>query len=314
MKILVTGGAGFIGSHTIERLLDLKYKVVCLDNFNSYYSPSVKKQNISKFLNKRNFKLYVADICHLDKLKQIFKSEKPDKICHLAAEVGVRASISNPFPYLETNIKGTLNLLELSADYQVRKFILASSSSVYGSNKKIPFKESDTTDNQLSPYAMTKKSSELLLSNYNKLYQLPGIILRFFTVYGPAGRPDMTPYLFTEAIYKGKPLRLFGDGTNKRDYTYIDDIVDGIVAALDCRSSFEIFNLGNGHAESLKELISLIESILRKKAVIQVLPVQPGDVPLTLADITKAKKILNYQPKFSLKEGMERFVFWYLKQ
>ncbi len=314
MKILVTGGAGFIGSHTIERLLDLKYEVVCLDNFNSYYSPSVKKENISKFLNKKNFRLYVADICHLDKLKQIFKFEKPDKICHLAAEVGVRASINNPFPYLETNIKGTLNLLELSADYQIRKFILASSSSVYGSNKKTPFNESDVTDNQLSPYAMTKKSSELLLSNYNKLYHLPGIILRFFSVYGPAGRPDMTPYLFTDAIHKEKPMTLFGDGTNKRDYTYIDDVVEGIVSALDCQSSFEIFNIGNGHAKSLRELISLIESILTKKAVIRVLPQQPGDVPITLADISKARKILNYKPKFSLKEGMERFVLWYLKQ
>ncbi len=314
MKILVTGGAGFIGSHTIKRLLELKYEVICLDNFDSYYSPSIKRQNILEFLSNKNFKLYKIDIRNLKKLDKIFKSERPDKICHLAARVGVRESINNPAPYFETNVQGTLNLLKLAADYKAKNFIFASSSTVYGNNKKTPFKENDTTDNQLSPYAITKKSAELLISNYNKLYHLPSTILRFFSVYGPAGRPDMSPYLFTDAIYKSKPIVLFGDGMNKRDFTFIDDVVDGIIAALSKNYSFEIFNIGNGHTVSLKDLIIVIESILSKKSVICNSHKQLGDMPVTLADISKAKKMLNYNPKLSIKRGMERFIRWYLNQ
>lgn len=311
-KILVTGGAGFIGSRTIRKLLDLNYDVVCVDNFNNYYDPKIKERNISQFKKERRFSLYKQDICDLRGLNKIFKNEKPEKVCHLAAQVGVRASLKNPHLYIETNIGGTLNLLQLSVATGVEGFVFASSSSVYGHSKKIPFSEDDPTDKPVSPYATSKKAAELLIYTYHCLHNLNCTILRFFTVYGPSGRPDMAPFLFVDSIFKGKTLKKFGRGDSERDYTYIDDLVDGIVMAIKQDFPFEIINLGNDHPIELNYLINLIERILKKKAIIGKFARQPGDVNVTWANITKARKLLGYRPKVSIEEGMEKFITWYL--
>lgn len=314
MKILVTGGAGFIGSHLIRRLLKLKYPVVCIDNFDDYYSPKIKEENIQEFITNKRFKLYRADICDFKKLTQIFKKEKPDKICHSAAQVGIRASLSEPNLYLQTNVGGTLNLLKLSVKNKVQNFLLASSSSVYGNRKKIPFSEKACVDQPLSPYAATKRAAELLTYTYHHLYNLNCTILRFFTVYGPSGRPDMATFLFTDAIYKGKAIKKFGSGKSKRDYLYIDDLIDGIIAALNKNFPFQIINLGSGRSVELNSLITLIEKILQKKAKIQSFQKQAGDIEVTWADITKAKRLLRYHPKISINKGMKRFIKWYLER
>ncbi|MFH1048214.1 MAG: GDP-mannose 4,6-dehydratase [Patescibacteria group bacterium] len=312
IKLLVTGGAGFIGSNTIKKLLDLDYFVVCVDNFNDYYNPKIKEKNIEKFLTNKNFKLYKEDICNFPKMEEIFKKEGFDKICHLAARVGVRPSIKNPFLYEEVNVRGTLNMLELSKIYKIKNFVFASSSSVYGNNKKIPFSESDNVDFPISPYAATKKTCELLAYTYHHLYNLKCTGLRFFTVYGPSGRPDMAPFLFVDAIYKGKEIKKFGDGTAKRDYTYIDDITSGIISAIEKDLDYEIINLGNNKPVELNYFISLIEKLLNEKAIIKNYPKQLGDVDITYADISKAQRLLNYDPKISIEEGMKKFVRWYL--
>lgn len=310
-KILVTGGAGFIGSHLTRRLLELGYHVVCVDDLNDYYSPKIKRKNIAPFLKEKNFRFYKGDICDYDRLLEIFKHEKFDIVAHLAAWAGVRPSIANPYLYEKVNIGGTLNLLDLAAKYKIENFVFASSSSVYGNNKKIPFSESDPVDNPISPYAATKKSCELLAATYHNLYGLPCTGLRYFTVYGPSGRPDMAPFLFTDAIFRGKPIKKFGNGTSKRDYTYIDDIVGGTVAALRKNFPFEIINLGNSEPVELNYFISLIERLLGKKAKIKQMPRQPGDVEITYADISKAKKLLSWQPKVKIEEGMNVFIEWY---
>ena len=313
MKILVTGGAGFIGSHFINYWLNkTDDQIICIDNFNDYYSPAIKEGNIEPFLDNPNFKLYRADICDLESMNTIFVQEKPDKICHLAARAGVRPSIEDPFIYQKTNIEGTLNLLELSRLNDVKNFVFASSSSVYGNQKKVPFSETDPVDNPISPYAATKKSTEMLAHTYHHLYGLPCTALRFFTVYGPSGRPDMAPYKFTKLIHEGTPIQKFGDGTSKRDYTFIGDIVSGIGAALDANLPFEIINLGNNKPVELNYFISLIEKLVGKKAIIKQLPMQPGDVDITYADISKAQKLLGYNPKTTIEEGMGEFVSWYL--
>ncbi len=313
MKILVTGGAGFIGSHTINALLSKRYNIICIDDFNDYYSPQVKRNNIKPFLKNNKFKLYVCDILDYKKLNFIFKKHKPNIICHLAARAGVRASILNPFIYERVNVGGTINILELSRIYKIKNIIIASSSSVYGNNKKIPFSENDRVDNPISPYASTKRAVELLAYNYHHLYGLNCTCLRFFTVYGPSGRPDMAPYIFTDRIYKGKEIVKFGNGTTKRDYTYISDIVNGIISSIDKKFGYEIINLGNNNPVELNYFIKLIEKLLNKKAKIKQMPMQPGDVKVTYADINKAKRLLNYEPVVSIEEGMERFIHWYLK-
>lgn len=313
MKILVTGGAGFIGSHTVKTLLNRGFEVAVVDNFNDYYDVSTKEGNIRPFLNHPKFKLYRGDIAQAE-LKRIFQEQQIDKICHLAARAGVRASIQNPFLYEETNIKGMLNLLECAKEFKIKNFVFASSSSVYGNQTKIPFSETDNVDYPISPYAATKKAAELMAYTYHYLYGLKCTGLRFFTVYGPSGRPDMAPYLFTEAINTGKEIKRFGDGTTRRDYTYVDDIIEGITAALDKDFDFEIFNLGNNTPVELNELISTIENILNKKAVIKQYPLQEGDVEVTYADISKAKKMLGYNPATKIKPGMEKFIEWYLKK
>lgn len=314
MKILVTGGAGFIGSHLTKRLLSEGYSVACVDNFNDYYDSKIKIANVGQFKGHKRLSLYKADICYIKELKKIFKKETPEKVCHLAAAVGVRSSIENPHFYIRNNIKGSMNILDLSVKRGVNNFIFASSSAVYGNNKKIPFSEKDGADNPISPYGATKKAGELLAYTYHQLYNLNCTILRFFTVYGPAGRPDMAPFLFTDAVHRGKPIMKFGKGNTKRDYTYIDDIVDGIIASLKNNFSYEIINLGNNKPVELNYLISLIERLLKKKANILQLEKQVGDVDITYADISKAKKLLGYKPKITIEEGMEKFIQWYLRK
>ena len=311
MKILVTGGAGFIGSNICEALLKKGHFVICIDNFNSYYNPKIKKENIKNCLKNKRFKLYKKDVTNFKDLKEIFQKNKIDKIIHLAARAGVRASIKNPLLYEKVNVRGTLNLLEVAKDHNIKNFIFGSSSSVYGNNKKVPFSESDMVDNPISPYAATKKAGELICYVYSQIYGIPTTCLRFFTVYGPRGRPDMVPYKFTKLINEGKMIDVYGEGDTSRDYTYIDDIVNGVIRALNSNLKYEIINLGNSNTVKLKYFISLIEKELGKKAKIKKLPIQPGDVKRTYADISKAKKILGYKPKVKIEEGIKEFVKWY---
>jgi len=314
MKILITGGAGFIGSNLIADLLEKSDdELVCVDDFNDYYDPKQKEKNVAPFLDNPRFKLYKTDIRDFDALKRVFVQEKPDKVIHLAARAGVRPSIAEPLLYQSTNVQGTLNLLELSRLHGVKNFIFGSSSSVYGNQQKLPFAETDKVDTPISPYAATKKAGENLAHAYHHLYGMPITCLRFFTVYGPSGRPDMAPYLFTKKIYEGSPIQKFGEGLSARDYTYVDDIVQGITAALSKDLDFEIINLGNSNAITLNAFITLIEGLLGKQAQIEELPMQPGDVNITYADITKAKALLDYNPATSIEQGMEKFVDWYIK-
>jgi UDP-glucuronate 4-epimerase len=312
--ILVTGGAGFIGSHVCDALLKAGKKVVCIDNFNDYYSPERKRKNISQNAGNKMFSVEESDITEYNAMRSIFKKYKIDKIIHLAARAGVRPSLENPFIYEETNIRGTLNLLELSREFKLKNFVFGSSSSVYGLNAKVPFSEEDRTDNAISPYAATKKAGEVLCHTYSHLYGLNIICLRFFTVYGPRGRPDMAPYLFTEAIIKGKTITMYGDGTSKRDYTYVEDIVSGVISALEKKFRYEIFNLGESKTVELRKLISVIEKKTGKKAAIIKKQMPKGDVPITYADLSKSRKMLGYSPKTQIEEGMSSFIGWYMKE
>lgn len=313
MKILITGGAGFIGSNLVKKLLEKKFNIVCIDNFDDYYDVKIKKRNIKPFLKEKNFHFYKVDICDYIELKEVFEKEKPKKVCHLAAKVGVRPSIKDIWGYEKVNIGGIINLLELAKKYKVKNFIFTSSSTVYGQSKDLPFRESQNTDLPISPYAATKKAGELLIWNYHHLYNLNATILRLFMVYGPSGRPDMAPFLFTDSIFRGKTISKFGVGPSKRDYIYIDDLIDGLVAAIEKDLKFEIINLGGGHPISLNKLIKLIEKNLKRKAKIKKVKAQPGDMTVTWADISKAKKILGYQPRVSIEEGIKKFVSWYLE-
>jgi UDP-glucuronate 4-epimerase len=314
MRILVTGGAGFIGSHLCERLLGEGNEVVCVDDFNDFYNPKIKEKNISECKKNANFRVYKADIRNKKNLENIFKKEKIELIVHLAARAGVRPSILYPQLYADVNILGTMNLLELACKNNVKKFVFGSSSSVYGLNKKVPFNEEDSLDSMVSPYAITKYTGERLCYRYHKLSDIPMVCLRFFTVYGPRGRPDMAVYKFTRLINENKKIEMYGDGTSKRDYTYFSDIIDGIVSAMIKKFDFEIINLGDSNPVELKYLIKLIEKNIGKKALIKKSDVQPGDVPVTYADIRKAKKLLGYRPKIKIEEGIKRFVKWYLKE
>ena len=313
MKILVTGGAGFLGSHIIAHLLKREEHVICVDNFNNYYSPKIKHLNIKKFLTNKYFKLYKGDITNFSFLENVFNKEKIKRVFHLAARAGVRPSIQDPIMYEKTNIGGTLNLLEISRKNEIENFVLTSSSSVYGNSTQIPFSEKHTALNPISPYAATKRSCELLAYTYHHLYGLNINIIRPFTVYGPAGRPDMAPFLFTKWIDQGKLIYRFGNGSTRRDYTFIDDFVIGAIAALDKPFGYEIFNLGNAQAVRLDKFINVIGKILKKKPRIKELPLPPGDVQTTFADISKAKKKLNYRPITSIEEGMNKFIGWYQK-
>ncbi|HHE36820.1 MAG TPA: NAD-dependent epimerase/dehydratase family protein [Candidatus Woesearchaeota archaeon] len=313
MKILVTGCAGFIGSHVAEALLLRGDTVIGIDNINDYYDPAKKEKNLEILKKHKKFVFYKEDIRNYDNLKRIFIRENPDKVVHLAARAGVRASIQNPLLYQEVNIRGTLNLLELAKNSKAKSFVFASSSSVYGNQEKTPFSEDDDVSTPISPYAATKRAGELLCYTYHHIYNTSITCLRFFTVYGPRGRPDMAPYKFTKLIIEGKPVPRYGDGTTKRDYTYITDIVKGVIAAIDKELSFEIINLGNNKPVMLNDFIRVIEEATHRKAIIKEMPMQPGDVNITYADIRKAQRLLGYQPETSIEEGMKKFVEWYEK-
>lgn len=305
-KVLITGNAGFIGSNLTKKLLELNYQIAGIDNFNDYYNPSIKEKNIAEF-SKTNFTQYRADIVNREPIEAIFTKFQPETVIHLAARAGVRPSLLNPELYYQVNVIGTKNLLELSKKYAVKQFIFASSSSVYGNQTKIPFSETDQLTKPVSPYATTKLEAERLCQEY----KIPTTVLRFFTVYGPRGRPDMAPYLFTKAILNNQPITRFGDGSTSRDYTYIDDTVSGIISAIDRPLAFEIINLGNNQPVSLNQFITTIEELTGKKAIIEEKPRHPADVPQTFADIAKAKKLLYWQPKTDLKTGLSKFLEWF---
>lgn len=311
MYYLISGGAGFIGSHLIERLLSENHKALCLDNFNDFYNPAIKWRNIENVFQNPNFQLITGDILDEDLLKKIFQSNQFDGIVHLAARAGVRSSVLQPKLYQEVNTRGTLNLLEMSKQHQITKFIMASSSSVYGNNKKVPFSESDPVDNPISPYAATKKAAELIGYTYSALYNISVSCLRFFTVYGPRQRPDMAIHKFTKLIAAGTEIPIYGDGSARRDFTFIDDIIDGVVNSIERCSGYNIYNLGESRVVPLMELISLIEQQLGQTAKIKFLPPQPGDVAITYADISKAQNELDYQPQVDIEDGIKLFVKWF---
>ena len=309
--ILVTGAAGFIGSHVCEALVKEEKQVIGIDNFNDYYDSKTKEKNIEAIKGSKNFALYREDIKNIDSLKKIFKNNKTEKIIHLAARVGVRPSISVPDIYIKDNIQGTLNMLELAKENGIRTFVFGSSSSVYGGNKKIPFSENDDANNQISPYGFTKRSCELLCNTYYNLYGMNIACLRFFTVYGPRGRPDMAIYKFAKMMNEGKEIEVYGDGTSKRDYTYVSDIVKGILLALEKNRGFEIINMGNNNPVILKDVISLIENNLGKKAKIKMAEMRQGDMQVTYANISKAKKLLGWSPEVKFNEGIKKFAEWF---
>ena len=312
MSLLITGGAGFIGSHLVARVLK-DYSVVCVDSFNDYYNPRWKEDNVRTFLNKPNFSLHRIDITDESALRAVFKSHEIDGIVHLAARAGVRPSIDQPRLYQEVNVGGSLNVLELAREFGVKQVVLGSTSSVYGNQQKVPFSETDPVDHPISPYSATKKAMELLGHTYSYLHGMNITCLRFFTVYGPGGRPDMAPYLFTEAILHGKSIKKFGDGSSRRDYTFVEDIVDGIVKAIENPFRYEIINLGNNTPVTLNQFIETLETITGKSMVFDRYPIQPGDVDQTFADISKAKSLLGWEPKTSFEDGLREFVSWYKK-
>jgi len=312
-SVLVTGGAGFIGSHLVERLLgEGLWRVHVVDDFNDFYDPSVKRRNVAPHLSREDFRLTEADIRDRDALESVFRESAFDCVVHLAARAGVRPSLVEPLLYAETNIRGTLNLLELARAHGVRQFVFGSSSSVYGENEKVPFSEDDPVGRPISPYAATKAAGELLCHTYSHLWGLRCVCLRFFTVYGARQRPDLAIHKFARLISEGKPLPVFGDGTTRRDYTFIDDIIAGVRAAIDYEASaFEVFNLGESRTVSLSELIALLERGLGREALIERKATQPGDVPQTFADISKARRLLGYDPQTPIEEGIRRFVEWF---
>lgn len=313
-KVLVTGGAGFIGSHVADYLLERGDDVVIVDEVNDYYDVRIKEENLRLLQEKYSadrLAIYRCDICDHSKMEEIFDEERPGWVCHMAARAGVRPSINDPFVYIHSNIRGTTQLMELSHKYGIENFVFASSSSVYGGSKSTYFSEDEIVDNPVSPYAASKKACELLAYTYHHLYQLNVTGLRFFTVYGPRGRPDMAPFKFIDRVSRGLELQQFGDGSSSRDYTYVDDIVDGVVRSIDRPHKYEVFNLGKGDGTSLSEFIQLVQKYVGKKANIKVMPDQPGDVPYTCADVTKARELLGYQSKVSFEEGIKRTAHWY---
>jgi len=311
--ILITGGAGFIGSNLVDTLLRLGNKVICYDNFDNFYDRTIKENNIKEALKNPSFILQEADIRSMECLQDCFNEQRPDIVIHLAAKAGVRHSLENPELYYDVNVLGTLNILEAMKKFGIKKMIFASSSSVYGNNKKIPFAEDDPVDTPISPYAATKKASELLCHTYNYLYNIDIFVLRFFTVFGPRQRPDLAIHKFTNLIKEGKPIPFYGDGYESRDYTYIDDIIQGIVKSLEKLKGYEIINLGNSKTIKLFEMVKCIENALQRKAIIEKYPKQPGDVLTTFADISKAKNLIDYSPLTAFNEGVINFIKWKTK-
>tara|TARA_B100000315_G_scaffold167538_1_gene156063 strand:- start:1446 stop:2405 length:960 start_codon:yes stop_codon:yes gene_type:complete len=310
-KVLITGAAGFIGYHLSKSLLDDNYEVLGIDNINNYYDPKHKLIRLDQLKPYKNFSFQKVDIADKKSITQSFRSFKPQKVVNLAAQAGVRYSIENPYAYMSANMVGFLNIIELCRHYEVEGLIYASSSSVYGGNTKIPFSVEDRVDNPLSLYAATKKSNELIANSYSHLYGQHTTGLRYFTVYGPWGRPDMAMFLFTEKIIRGEPIQVFNHGNMKRDFTYIDDIIAGTRSAIDKNYKCEVFNLGNHRSEELMEVVHLIEKTLGKRAIINYLPMQLGDVKDAYSDIGKSEEMLGFKPTTKVEVGIKRFVKWY---
>jgi len=316
-KILLTGGAGFIGSHVAEALVRGGAKLTVVDSLDPFYSPAWKRANLEDVRRVGRFEFFEADICHAPRVREIFRAFRPDTVIHLAARAGVRPSIEQPQLYERVNVSGTLNLLDLCREFRVQNFIFGSSSSVYGAASKAPFVEGEMNLQPISPYAATKIAGEMLCCTYAHLYPMSMICLRFFTVYGPRQRPDLAIHKFTALIEAGKPVPVYGDGSAGRDYTYVTDVVAGVFGALEFTppvangARFEIFNLGNSHPVTLNEMINVIEQAIGRKANRSPQPMQPGDVPLTWADLTKSKAALGYSPATTFEEGIKKFVEWY---
>ena len=315
-RILVTGGAGFIGSHLVDALLaEGGWHVTVVDDLNDFYAPEIKRANLESAKRNPDFQFVELDIREAEKLREVFDRNAFDCIVHLAARAGVRPSLCHPILYAETNVNGTLNLLELARDFEIKQFVFGSSSSVYGVNSKVPFSEDDRINQPISPYASTKAAGELLCHTYSHLFDIRTVCLRFFTVYGARQRPDLAIHKFTKLITEGKPVQIFGDGTTRRDYTYIDDIIQGVRAAIDYDATMhEVFNLGESETTELKHLVGLLEQNLGLKAIIDRQPMQPGDVPITFADISKARDLLNYHPNTKIESGIPKFVDWFQDQ
>jgi len=313
--ILVTGGAGFIGSHVAQALVSRGDKVVIVDNLHDYYDPNLKRANLRHLAEKALTDLlhiYELDICDVAELEKIVSQENIDVICHIAACAGVRASVENPELCIRTNIIGTLYILQLAKKYQIPHIVIASSSSVYGNCTDVPFSEEYRADKPCSPYAMTKRADELLAYTYHYLFNISCTCLRFFTVYGPGGRPDMAPFKFMDLIYHGRAIQQYGDGSSMRDFTYIDDIVKGVVYALDKPLGYEIINLGRGEPIYLNDFILALQEVMNKKAIIKIVPKPKSDVDITHADISKSRRLLGYNPKVSLNEGLQKMYSWYM--
>ena len=311
-RIAVTGGAGFIGSHLVDRLLEQGHWVTCIDNFDTFYDPAVKRENVSGAMQHERFILVEGDIRDANLLLETFKRNAIDTVVHLAARAGVRPSILHPKLYYDVNVTGTLCMLEAMREAGIKRMIFASSSSVYGNNPQVPFSETDPVDNPISPYAATKKAGELLCHTYHHLHGFDTYCLRFFTVYGPRQRPEMAIHSFVNRILKDEAITLFGNGTSARDYTYIDDIIDGVMSSIERVKGYEVINLGEARTTSLMKLVSLIESQLGRKARIHWEPKQSGDVEQTYADIRKAHRLLGYEPQFSMLAGIREFCRWRL--
>ncbi|MGH9443575.1 MAG: GDP-mannose 4,6-dehydratase [Thermoanaerobaculia bacterium] len=310
MNVLITGGAGFIGSHLADRRLARGDSVTVLDDFNDYYDPRRKRSNVAENLDHPRYRLVEGDIRDRAAVFSLFESGAFDAVVHLAARAGVRPSLKDPVLYEEVNCVASLHLLEAAVRFGKPKFVFASSSSVYGINSKLPFSEEDPIERPVSPYATTKRGGELLVFNYHHLYGLPAFCLRFFTVYGPRQRPEMAIARFTEAIEAGEEIPFYGDGGSRRDYTFIDDILDGIEASIDRCRGFEIVNLGGAHPVTLSDLVARLETATGKPARLSRLPEQPGDVPVTFADVSKARRLLGFEAKVALDEGLRRYVEW----
>ena len=312
MSYLVTGGAGFIGSHLVDALLRRGERVVAVDNFTSYYDPARKRRNLAWAAEQPGFTLVEADVRDSEAMAAIFAAHRPRRVAHIAALPGPRPSIANPALYEQVNVGGTVHMLELARRHEVESFVLASTSSVYGKTEKLPFEESDPTDRQLSPYAATKKAAEVLAYTFHSLYGTPTAVVRFFTVYGPRGRPDMTPFLFVDKMVRGEPFVLFNGGEGLfRDYTYVDDIVAGVVAALDRPQPYEIYNLGNSQPVELRRFVELLEQVTGLRALVERQPLPATEPPITFASTEKAARMLGFKSGTAVEEGLARFWAWY---
>jgi UDP-glucuronate 4-epimerase len=313
MRILITGGAGFIGFHVATRLLSLGHEIALLDNFNEFYDPVIKRKNVKDIQAQGPATLFEADILDVQALGRAFERTQPQAVVHLAAWAGVRPSIQRPDLYSQVNVTGTVNVLERARHFKVETLIFGSSSSVYGGSQRVPFREDDPVDRPISPYAATKRAGELLCHTYAHNFSMNITCLRFFTVYGPRQRPEMAIHKFARLIMDGEEIPVFGDGRSQRDYTYIDDIVDGVAASLCVIPGYEILNLGESQTVMLLELVALLESALGRKARIRFQPAEPGDMPITCADVTRAQQLLGYKPKTPIHEGIGQFVDWFLQ-